>query len=109
MWEAYHPASLAERAAQRPYRCRCGSPVPQGSRCLQFTDVPEGLREALACRAFCSPGCVRAELLEQIESAEGTKSVSFLDSIRQTYSALLVVFTLSPDQGGGGSGLRGAR
>lgn len=59
---------LAARAAIGTERCPCGTPLSPGAPCYTLEGVPDLIASLVLGRSFCSLGCVRAFLLETLET-----------------------------------------
>jgi hypothetical protein len=85
---------LVGTIARSAVRCRCGTRLPEGSRCFEFRSVPEPLVGLLEGEAFCGLPCVRSFLLEALETLESPGSSALVSDVREVFcslQALLIV------------------
>jgi len=84
---------LASRVAIGTERCRCGTPLSPGSPAYTLEGVPDLVASLVLGRTFCSVGCVRAFLLETMETFESAWIHSVvLDALAVTEALRLVYF-----------------
>jgi hypothetical protein len=68
---AGHTPRAVVRPAEVGDRCRCGTRIAPGTKCLQIVDAPRELADWIQGRSFCGPDCARHYLLESMEQLEG--------------------------------------
>lgn len=76
---------LVERTAKHSSACRCGTRIPAGRQYLAIGGFAPSLRGIFDDQSFCSIGCVRAQILESIDTPAGESQVS---DLREAYLQL---------------------
>ena len=90
--QARHGYGILDRTATRSSRCRCGTPIETGSRCVAVRDVPSSLSSLLRERDFCSIPCIRAYLLEALEVLGSSAAPTMISDFHEVYSSLQTAF-----------------
>jgi len=87
---------LRRSPAAVAFECRCGTKVARGSESVGVAHLPRSLEGVFGDAAFCSTDCVRAFMLETLESLDALDTpaaraiVSGLREMYQTLAATLV-------------------
>lgn len=84
--------TIDEHAAERSTRCRCGTRIAAGTRCVGIRGLPSSLAALLPDRDFCSVPCVRAYLHEALEVLEGSAAPTMIQDFHEVYSSLQTAF-----------------
>lgn len=95
--------TIVEHAAEHSTRCRCGTRISPGSRCVGIRGLPSSLSALLPDREFCSVPCVRAYLQEALEVLEGSAAPTMIRDFHEVYSSLQTAFTYADFAASSGS------